>query len=81
MIDYQSPVFGRINLTIELNEHNYYEAAMYYPNYSNEDKMILYSVFGGEPLYCSLIDENKTAIENVINLMVKEKFVCRNEHS
>ena len=72
MLDYGNPLYGRFDDIIELNEHNYLEASQYYPNYSNEDKVMMYSVFGGEPLYNSLIDENKSAKENIIDLIVKE---------
>ena len=72
MIDYASPLFGRFNDVIELKEHNYIEAAEYYPNYSNEEKVLLYSIFGGEPLYNSAIDCSKSVEENIIDLIVKE---------
>ena len=41
-------------------------------SFFNEDKVLLYSVFDGEPYYNSLIDLNKTTIENIIELAIKE---------
>ena len=46
------------------------------PKYNNEEKLLLYSVFGGEPIYNSKIDQTKTPDENIIELMVKENSYC-----
>lgn len=72
---YDNPLYGRFNEIIELKEHNYFESSLYYPNYSNEDKLMIYSVFGGEPLYNSLIDDKKSAKANIIELMIKENSI------
>ena len=72
IVEYKSPLYGRFDDIIELKEHNYLEASEYYPNFSNEDKVMLYSVFGGEPLYNSMIDSQKSAKDNIIDLIVKE---------
>lgn len=72
IVDYDNPLFGRFNLVINLKEHNYLESSLYYKLYSNEDKVLLYSVFGGEPYYNSLIDPTKTVVENIIELAIKE---------
>lgn len=72
---YDNPLYGRFNDIIELKEHDYLESSLYYPNFSNEDKLMLYSVFGGEPLYNSLIDDKKSVKENILELMVKENSI------
>lgn len=72
MIEYGNPLYGRFTDIIELKEHNYLESSEYYPSFSNEDKVMLYSVFGGEPLYNSLVDESKSALDNIKELMIKE---------
>ena len=72
IVDYDNPLFGRFNLVINLKEQDYIESSLYYKSFSNQDKVLLYSVFGGEPYYNSLIDLNKTAVENIIELAIKE---------
>lgn len=72
LLNYSSPLFGRFSEIIELKEHNYYEASLFYPTYSNEDKVLLYSVFGGEPFYNSKINTNLSAMKNIMNLAIKE---------
>lgn len=43
-----------------------YESAMFYPLLSNEDKVRIYSVFGGIPYFNRLIDDKKSVKENII---------------
>ena len=66
-----SLIYGRVDLTIDLKQMNYDESAMFYPSFSNEDKVSLYSVFGGIPYYNKLIDVLKYLIKwksyNIIN--------------
>lgn len=75
MIEYSKPLYGRFSEIILLTEHDYYESSLYYQNYSDEDKVLLYSVFGGEPFYNSLIDTNKSAKENIIDLVIKKDSI------
>ena len=65
----QSPLYGRIDLTMELKPMDYYESALFYRTFSDEDKVKLYSVFGGIPYYKRLIDPALTVKENVIDLI------------
>ena len=52
----ENPLYGRLDRTIDLKPMDYYESSLFYPSYSNEDKIRLYSVFGGIPYYNRLID-------------------------
>lgn len=65
----QSPLYGRIDLTMELKPMDYYESALFYRTFSDEDKVRLYSVFGGIPYYNRLIDPALTVKENMIDLI------------
>ncbi len=62
-----SPLYGRRNLSIKLQEFDYRKAAEFYPNYSHEDKVIAYSVFGGKGKNLSCIDPSKSIEENIID--------------
>lgn len=79
MISKESHSYGRFNHIISLRPFDYYDSAKFYPNYSPEDKIMLYSVFGGVPFFNSLIDTNKTALDNVFNLVVKTDSICEHE--
>lgn len=56
----QNPLYGRIDLTLNIKPMDYYESALFYADFSNEDKVRLYSVFGGIPYYNRLIDGKKS---------------------
>lgn len=64
-----SLIYGRVDLTINLRQMDYYESSLFYPNYSEEDKVKIYSVFGGIPYYNRLIDDSKSIEENIIELI------------
>ena len=74
-----SPLFGRITMTIDLKQMNYYDASKFYPSFSDEDKVMLYSVFGGMPLYNSLINKEISAKENIINLVASKNARLQDE--
>ena len=42
----ENPLYGRMDLVIDLEPMDYYESALFYPSYSSEDRVRLYSVFG-----------------------------------
>jgi AAA+ ATPase superfamily predicted ATPase len=77
----QNPLFGRIDLTIDLKPMDYYETALFYEGFSNEDKVKLYSVFGGIPYYNRLVDANKSVKENIIELIASPGARLENEVS
>ena len=59
LLEHSNPLFGRIDLVIDLKQMDYYESALFYPNMSDEDKVRIYSVFGGIPYFNRLIDAIK----------------------
>ena len=69
LLETSSPLYGRVDRTIELLPMDYYESALFYPEFSPEDKVRLYSVFGGIPYYNRLIDPALTVRENIIELV------------
>lgn len=77
----QNPMYGRIDLTISLKPMDYYDSALFYPSFSDEDKVRLFSVFGGIPYYNRLIDFKKSIRENVIDLIASPGARLENEIS
>ena len=74
-----NPLYGRISLSIHLHPMDYYESALFYPSFSPEDKIRLYSVFGGIPYYNRLIEEGKSVRENIIALLASPGARLENE--
>lgn len=81
LLEKQNPLFGRFDLIINLKAMDYYDSALFYKDFSNEDKVRLYSVFGGIPYYNRLVDSSKTVKENIINLIASNGSRLENEVS
>lgn len=71
LIEHESPLYGRIDLTLELKPMDYFDAAKFYPAFSPEDKIRLYSVFGGIPFYNRLVDQSQSVRDNIIELVTE----------
>jgi hypothetical protein len=77
----ENPLYGRVDLTIDLKPMDYYDSALFYPDYSAEDKVRLYSVFGGIPYYNRQIDSALTVRENIQELISAPGARLENEVS
>ena len=60
------PLYGRKTCDLKIEPFTYYEAKEFFPNYTNEEVLIVYSILGGIPLYLSLFDDTKSIKENII---------------
>lgn len=75
----KSPLFGRRTGQIKVNPLDYYDAAKFYPNVSDEDKVRYYSTVGGTPYYLSLITEDLTFEQNIKELYFEISGYLLNE--
>ena len=76
-----NPLYGRTDLVIDLKQMDYYESALFYPNMTYEDKVRIYSVFGGVPYYNRLVDDKKSVKDNIIELVASPGARLENEVS
>ena len=77
LLSEENPLFGRFDLIINLKAMDYYESSLFYKDFSDEDKVRLYSVFGGIPYYNRCIDSTKTVKQNIIDLISSSgKRIC-----
>lgn len=81
LLEHSNPLYGRVDLTIDLKQMDYYESSLFYPNFSAEDKVRIYSVFGGIPYYNRLIDDSISVKENIIELIASPGARLENEVS
>ena len=81
LVAHASPLYGRMDLVLDLKQMDYYESALFYPSFSDEDKVRLYAVFGGVPYYNRLIDDSLSVRENIINLIASPGSRLENEVS
>lgn len=64
---------------IKLTPFDYYDASKFYPNMTDEDKVRLYSIFGGVPFYTNKIDDTKSLKENIIDLIIDKGAIFESE--
>lgn len=81
LLKHENPLYGRVDLTIDLKQMDYFESSLFYPNYCAEDKVRIYSVFGGIPYYNRLIDDSKSVKENIMELIASPGARLENEVS
>ena len=68
VLGYESPLYGRRTAQYKLLPFNYRVSAQMLPGFSNEERVVLYSVTGGIPEYLSRIDNTLSLRENVCAL-------------
>lgn len=61
----KNPLYGRATGIYKMTEMGFYDAIKFFPNYSDRDKVIAYSVLGGIPHYLSQFDSKLSLAENI----------------
>ena len=69
LLDSDNPLYGRLSIKINVRQMDYLDSSKFYPNMSNEDKVAIYSVFGGVPYYNQFVDDKLSVEDNIINLV------------
>jgi len=68
----KNPLYGRTTGIYKMNELPFEDAVKFFPNYTDEDKMLAYSILGGIPHYLRQFDPALTLHENIIkNVLTK----------
>lgn len=61
----KNPLYGRATGIYKMKEMGFYEAARFFPEYSDRDKIIAYAVLGGIPHYLKQFDPHLSLAENI----------------
>lgn len=61
----KNPLYGRATGIYKMNEMGFYDAAKFFPNYSDRDKVFAYAVLGGIPNYLRQWNPNLSVGENI----------------
>lgn len=64
--DSTKPLYGRKTANLKLQPFSYKESKEFFPKYSDEEVLTVYSILGGIPLYLSLFDDSVSIRENII---------------
>ncbi|MCI8373765.1 MAG: ATP-binding protein [Lachnospiraceae bacterium] len=61
----KNPLYGRATGIYKMTAMHFYDAIKFFPNYSNIDKVLTYSVLGGIPHYLRQFDPEMSLAENI----------------
>lgn len=67
VLAYKAPLFGRRTAQIKLQPFTFEETCRLFGNFGNEDKALLYGIFGGTPQYLRQISDRLSVEDNVKN--------------
>lgn len=67
----KSPLFGRRTGQLHMKTFDYKTSIQFLDGFSDEEKLLLYSVFGGTAMYLSQIQSDQTVEENITDLFLK----------
>lgn len=79
MVEGGAHSYGRFSHILPIRPFDYYQSSLFYPDWSEEDKLIAYSAFGGVAYFNSLIDPNKPVLENIKGLILKRDSILEHE--
>lgn len=61
----KNPLYGRATGIYKMKEMGFYDAAKFFPHYSERDKILAYAVLGGIPHYLRQWDPERPVSENI----------------
>ncbi|MDR3293976.1 MAG: ATP-binding protein [Clostridiales bacterium] len=81
VLGYQSPLYGRRTAQFKVLPFDYRETAAWFPHYSAEEKLLIYGITGGIPMYLEEIRQNKSVDENIIDNILSRNAMLFEEPS
>jgi len=61
----KNPLYGRATGIYKMTEMGFYDAVKFFPNYSDTDKVLAYSILGGIPHYLRQFNPELSVAENI----------------
>jgi AAA+ ATPase superfamily predicted ATPase len=66
----KNPMHGRQTFELDVAPLPFRDAARFFPNWSPEDRLLAYGIFGGIPYYLNLCDPQATLRDNIFDLVL-----------
>lgn len=79
VLGYKSPLYGRRTGSIKVEPFDYFQSRQFLEGFTEEDKVRIYGMVGGIPLYLEKFDSTRTLRENVSRNFLREDSFFRNE--
>ena len=81
VLGYQSPLYGRRTAQFKILPFDYYDTAKWFPNYTAEEKAIVYGITGGIPMYIEQFSPDKSLDENILDALLDRNAMLFEEPS
>ncbi len=65
LLSEKNPLYGRATGIYKMNEMGFYDVVKFFPNYSDKDKILIYSILGGIPHYLRQFRPDLSVDENI----------------
>ncbi len=65
LLSEKNPLYGRATGIYKMKEMGFYDAIKFFPNYSEKDKILAYSILGGIPHYLAQFNPELSIEENI----------------
>jgi AAA+ ATPase superfamily predicted ATPase len=70
MLSYQAPLYGRATAQVELPPLPFGITSQFFPEFNADDRVAIYSIWGGIPAYWERLDSSTPILENVRNQLL-----------
>ena len=77
----KSPLHDRQTSSMEVTPFDYYDSSLFYPKYSNEQKLTAYGILGGVPRYLEAFDDSLSIERNIADKIIKKGSYLNEEPS
>lgn len=81
VLGYQSPLYGRRTAQFKILSFDYLDTGKWFPDYSYEEKAIMYGITGGIPMYLEQFSNHLSVKENLLNNLFDRNAILFEEPS
>lgn len=81
VLGYQSPLYGRRTAQFKIEPFDYYDTGKWFPDYTDEEKAIMYGITGGVPLYLEEFSPDLSIKENLLENLFDKNAMLYEEPS
>lgn len=81
VLGYQSPLYGRRTAQFKILPFHYLDTGKWFPNYSFEEKALMYGITGGIPLYLEQFSPSLSIRENLLGSLFDKNALLFEEPS
>ncbi|MBQ8878464.1 MAG: ATP-binding protein [Lachnospiraceae bacterium] len=79
VMGYKSPLYGRATAQLEVQPFDYFDSGIFFPEYSNEEKLLAYGILGGIPCYLQAFSDKENIQDNIARRILKTGSFLKDE--